>query len=77
MMHDAVDKRAGSKKTYATEAKVKFAVKMAREVAGIDKIGGLEIAPDGTVRVFRAQDVRGAAQSVEDEIAEWRERKKR
>lgn len=77
MKHDPVEKGTGSKKTYATKAKVEFAVKMAREVAGIDKIGGLEIAADGTVRVFRAQDVRGAPQSVEDEIAAWREQRNR
>lgn len=69
MKHDPVDT---GKKSYATKAKVEFAVRMARDVAGIDKIGGLEFAPDGTIRVFRAQDVRGQTQSVDDEIAEWR-----
>ncbi|GGN49617.1 hypothetical protein GCM10011349_20430 [Novosphingobium indicum] len=43
---------------YATKAKVKSYVETAREL-GI-KIGGVELAPDGTIRILAEQAVRAA-----------------
>lgn len=75
MKHDPVEKGGGDKKSYATKAKVEFAVRMARDVAGIDKIGGLTFGSDGSVTVLRAEEkTRGP--SVEDEIAEWKSRRR-
>lgn len=42
---------ASAKASYPTKAKVEFAIRMAR-MAGIEEVGGLEIGPDGTIRVL-------------------------
>lgn len=60
---------------YATKAKVDHAIRMAR-LAGIERIGTIELAPDGTIRLS-SEGPRSAipALSVEDEVQAWRESK--
>jgi len=42
-----------SKKRYATKAKIKAMVEIAREL-GLD-VGGIEVSPDGTIRVIESR----------------------
>ncbi len=56
---------------YATKAKVAHAVAMAR-LAGIEKIGAIELGADGTIRLLSEGKSPAAAEPVEDEIARWR-----
>jgi hypothetical protein len=62
--------------TYATKAKMEHAVRMA-EIAGISEIGGFELAPDGTIRIFAKAHAAAAPSTPEDEVAEWRAKRGR
>lgn len=62
--------------TYATKAKVEHAVRMA-EIAGIREIGGIELGPDGTIRITAKAAVAAAPSTPEDEVAEWRRKRGR
>lgn len=65
--------RAPQRKDYATKAKFEHALRMAR-LAGIDTVGSIELGPDGTIRI--AAPAATSEPAVEDEIAQWRERKR-
>lgn len=66
---------AAAKPSYATKAKVEHAIRMAR-LAGIDKIGSIDLGPDGTIRLTAETKAPAPqAQTVDDEIAQWRARK--
>lgn len=64
---------AQAKAHYATKAKVEHAIRMAK-LAGIKEVGSLELAPDGTIRI--AAPAATSEPAVEDEIAQWRARKR-
>ncbi|GAA3794812.1 hypothetical protein GCM10022600_15270 [Qipengyuania pelagi] len=60
---------------YPTKAQVEHAIRMAK-LAGIDRIGSIELGPDGTIRLAAPGEAPAPA-SIEDEIARWREGKGR
>lgn len=64
-----------ARKDYASKAKFEHALRMAR-LAGIEKVGSIELGPDGTIRIA-APTASSTETAVEDEIAKWRERKGR
>lgn len=66
--------RGSAQRTYATKAKVAFAIEMAK-LAGIEKVGSIEFGPDGTIRI--AAPGPQPVGEVDDEIAKWRARKAR
>lgn len=66
--------RGPSQRTYATKAKVAFALEMAR-LAGIEKVGSMEFRPDGTIRI--AAPGPQPVSDVDDEIAQWRAKRGR
>lgn len=61
--------RGPTQRTYATKAKVAFAIEMAK-LGGIEKIGSMEFKPDGTIRICAPGPEPVTA--VDDEIAQWR-----
>ena len=61
---------------YANKAKFEHAVRMA-EIAGISEIGGFELAPDGTIRIFAKAHAAAAPSTPEDEVAQWRAKRGR
>lgn len=56
---------------YATRAKMRAFVEQAREL-GI-KVGGIELAPDGTIRILAEQAVRAATSgTADDAYDDWK-----
>ena len=60
--------RKPREKRYATQAKVKSFVCVAREL-GI-KVGGFEVKPDGTIRILNENSVR-SPKEPEDDFEQW------